>query len=210
MWRLKLLLTKLGFLVSYIASKKLIDNIQTLRKYFYTGWHSRFFFEFGKNVEIVPKFERLIGAKYISIGNNVKIDSDVALTAWDRYAGAIFTPEIIIEDGTCIGANSHITSINCIHIGKNVLMGKKVLISDNSHGTIDSDNSEIPPGKRPLYSKGPVIIEDNVWIGEKASILSGVRIGVGSIIGANAVVTKNIPPYTLVAGIPARIIKKLK
>lgn len=59
----------------------------------------------------------------------------------------------------------------------------------------------------PIYSKGAIVIGDNVWIGEKAAILAGVTIGEGAIIGANAVVTKNIPPYSIAAGIPARIIK---
>lgn len=61
-----------------------------------------------------------------------------------------------------------------------------------------------------MYSKGDVSIGKNVWIGEKATILPGVTIGEGSIIGANSVVTKNIPPYSIACGIPAKVIKKLK
>ena len=60
---------------------------------------------------------------------------------------------------------------------------------------------------RPMYSKGPVVIEDNVWIGEMVCILPNVRIGKGSIIGANAVVTKDVPANALVGGNPARVIK---
>lgn len=68
----------------------------------------------------------------------------------------------------------------------------------------------IAPNKRPLYCKGPVIIGNNVWIGEKASIMPGVTIGDGVIIAANSVVTKDIPSYSLAAGIPAKIIKSVK
>lgn len=68
----------------------------------------------------------------------------------------------------------------------------------------------LPPLFRPLFSKGPVIIGKNVWIGDKATILPGVTIGDGSIIGANSVVTKDVPAYSVVAGNPAKIIKTIK
>jgi acetyltransferase-like isoleucine patch superfamily enzyme len=67
-----------------------------------------------------------------------------------------------------------------------------------------------PPINRPLISKGPVIIEDNVWIGEGVCITPNVRIGKNAIVGANAVVTKDVPPNTVVAGVPARVIKLLE
>ena len=63
------------------------------------------------------------------------------------------------------------------------------------------------PLKRPIVSKGPVRIGDNVWIGDKATILPNVSIGNGAIIAANAVVTKDVPPYSVAAGNPAKIIK---
>lgn len=68
---------------------------------------------------------------------------------------------------------------------------------------------DIQPNLRPLVSKGPIIIEENVWIGEMVCILGGVHIGKGSIIGAGSVVTKNIPPYSLACGIPAKVVKNM-
>ena len=65
------------------------------------------------------------------------------------------------------------------------------------------------PGSPEFIGKGPVIIEDNVWIGDKATILSGVKIGKGAIVAANAVVTKDVPAYSVVAGNPAKIIRKV-
>ena len=88
-------------------------------------------------------------------------------------------------------------------------MGKKVLITDNAHGTMTPNELETAPNLRNLYSKGPVIIEDNIWIGEKASIMPGVHVGKGSIIAANAVVTHDVPPYCIVGGVPAKIIKQI-
>jgi acetyltransferase-like isoleucine patch superfamily enzyme len=66
------------------------------------------------------------------------------------------------------------------------------------------------PFRRPLVSKGPVLIGDCVWIGDKATILPGVTIGKGSVIGANAVVTKDVPDYCMAAGNPAVVLKKLE
>ena len=81
-----------------------------------------------------------------------------------------------------------------------------MLITDNAHGLFTEEDLSVPPRRRALVSKGPVIIEDNVWIGDKASVLPGVRIGKGSIIGANAVVTKDVPPHCMAVGNPVRII----
>jgi acetyltransferase-like isoleucine patch superfamily enzyme len=72
---------------------------------------------------------------------------------------------------------------------------------------MDSDPDQVPRS-RPITSK-PVIVDDNVWIGESVVVLAGVKIGRCSIIGANVVVTKDVPPYTIAAGNPAEIIKKI-
>lgn len=83
------------------------------------------------------------------------------------------------------------------------MTGRWVTITDNSHGPTGTPDASIIPSQRPLATKGPVIIEDNIWIGDKATILPGVRIGRGSIIGANAVIVKSVPPHSLVGGNPA-------
>lgn len=90
------------------------------------------------------------------------------------------------------------------------MTGPNILITDNAHGASILELLDLPPQVRPLYSKGPVIIEDNVWIGEKTSIMPGVHIGKGSIIAANSVVTHDIPPYCIAAGVPAKVIKRLR
>ena len=106
----------------------------------------------------------------------------------------------------------HIVSSESVKIGNNVLLASKIFISDTNHGcysgTLNTHSSpETIPNDR-LLSTNPVIIEDNVWIGEFVSILAGVKIGKGSIIGSNSVVSKSIPPNCIAVGSPARIIKK--
>lgn len=180
-----------------------------IRRVVYTGYCAVGFKSFGKNIVIEPYLLGLKGRQYISIGDDSYISKGVLLTAWDSFKKESFTPEIKIGRNCGIGANSHITAINGIYIGDNVLTGLDVLITDNAHGATERGLLDISPNMRPLVSKGPVIIGDNVWIGEKASIMPGVTIGKGSIVAANSVVTHDVPPYSVVGGIPAKILKQL-
>lgn len=149
------------------------------------------------------------GGKYISIGTHTTISRYSVLTAWDRRKNQSFSPHISIGNNCDFGEYNHITCVNSITVGNGVLTGRWVTITDNSHGSFSPEELMISPIERNVISKGPVIIEDNVWIGDKATILPGVRIGTGVIIAANAVVTKSVPAYTMVAGNPAHVVKKL-
>lgn len=149
----------------------------------------------------------LNGAKYIHIGNS-GIGRGSVVSAIDRFGDDTFQPNITIGDGCHIGEFSHITACREVRIGNHVLTGRMIYISDNNHGDCTREEMETPPAQRKLTIKGPVIIEDNVWIGERAVILSGVTIGRGAIIAANAVVTQNVPAYAIVGGVPAKIIRQ--
>ena len=89
-----------------------------------------------------------------------------------------------------------------IEIGNGVLIGHNVTLATLNH-------DERPIHRQNIYPK-PIKIGDNVWIGSNATILQGVTIGDGAIIGANAVVTKDVPENTIVAGIPAKVLRKVK
>lgn len=147
--------------------------------------------------------------KKIHIGENTRIQSHSVLESWNKYGNQVFTPDIIIGDNCKIGEYSHITSCNRITIGNGLLTGRFVLISDNSHGGLSLEESNIPPIKRQLVSKGEIIIGNNVWIGDKVTICGGVHIGDNVIIGANSVVTKDIPSNSMAAGIPAKVLKQV-
>ncbi|HOU51429.1 MAG TPA: acyltransferase [Smithella sp.] len=194
-----------SYLYSYYFNKLFISALNV----FYTGWISKEFKNFGKD-SIIQRNINLRGGQYISIGSKSLIRSGSIIAAWDKYGSDHFQPEIIIGNNVAIGEGSHITAINMIEIGNHVLTGRQITISDNSHGTIDVQSLSTPPSSRALYSKGPVIIEDGVWIGDKVSILSNVRIGKNSIIGANAVVTMDIPENCVAVGMPAKVIKIIK
>lgn len=148
------------------------------------------------------------GNKSIFIGNKTSIARHCILGCWKYHNGHDYNPKIVIGNGTYIGEYTQISAAKKIKIGNGVLTGRFVYISDNNHGTSSLSDLTLQPSKRDLNIKGPVIIEDNVWIGDKASILSGVTIGEGAIVACNAVVTKDVPPYCVVGGVPAKIIKK--
>ena len=169
-------------------------------------WLSNGFASFGKTSRIA-KGVTLCGGANISIGNKCFIGQYSSLTVWTEESDKEH-PEMIIGDGVSIGAFNHITCTNKIVIGDGVLTGKFVTVTDNSHGNTDYASLHIKPNDRDVVSKGPVIIGNNVWIGDKATILPGVTIGDGAVIAANAVVTKDVPAYSIAAGNPARIIKK--
>lgn len=177
-----------------------------------TWWLVSFFKKCGSDCRF-GKIGALINPNRMILGHNVIFADCFHLTAFTHWGKEIIAEDakeclIQIGNNCTFGAYNHITSINSIVIGDGCLTGKWVTITDNAHGKTDYDNLLIPPSERKLYSNGPVVIGKNVWIGDKVTILPNVSIGDGAVIAANAVVTKDIPPYCVVAGVPARIIKK--
>lgn len=194
---------------SLIYSYSTTRRLSLLQNKLYTAWLSPEFKNIDKTTIIVFPID-LKGGKYISIGNESTVGRRTFLTAWDNYGIEHFQPQITIGNNVSIGEDCHITAINRIQIGNNVLLGKKITITDNSHGRSVFEELSTPPRDRPMYSRGPVIIEDGAWLGDKVSILPNVRIGKNAIIGANSVVTKDIPANCIAAGNPAKIIKEMK
>jgi len=121
--------------------------------------------------------------------------------------------KLVIGKNCKLGDHVHIAASEKVTIGDDCLMASKVFISDNSHGRYAGDDSSIVsspdtvPNER-LISSSPVSIGDRVWIGENVCILKGVTIGSGVVIGANSVVTRSVPDDTIIAGAPARVIKR--
>ncbi|HKB45188.1 MAG TPA: DapH/DapD/GlmU-related protein [Chitinophagaceae bacterium] len=142
------------------------------------------------------------GSSNIEIGKNVFIGYKTWLAAVP-HTGAT---ECLLkfEDGCIIGNFNHIYSTKKIAFGKKVLTADKVYISDNLHGY---ENIDAAVMDQPIRQINEVYIGDGTWIGENVCIL-GASIGKNCVIGANAVVTKNIPDYSIAVGNPAKIIKR--
>lgn len=162
-----------------------------------------------KNARLIRFPFRVRGKQYIKIGKGFTTGFNCRLDAFNINN---LNEKYLIEIGENVEINDdvHIGAVEKIVIGDNVLIASKVYISDHNHGSYKGEEQDSPmsmPKKRKIYSS-PIKIERNVWIGEFVSILQGVTVGEGSIIGTMSVVTKDIPPYTIVVGSPAKPIKR--
>lgn len=118
---------------------------------------------------------------------------------------AYFSPKVSLGDYSGIGVNARIHG-KCV-IGRYVMMGQDCIILTRNHCF---DRTDIPMCQQGFQEERPVVIDDDVWIGDRVTILPGVHIGTGCIIGAGSVVTRDIPDYAIVAGNPARVIRNRK
>jgi acetyltransferase-like isoleucine patch superfamily enzyme len=151
------------------------------------------------------------GLRCIKIGRNVSIYGGLWLEALNNYRGQRFDPTILIGDGVSFSKDVHVTCVKSVVIGSNVLFGSRVYVSDHNHGRYSGINQSYPdtaPADRELALGGAVVIEDNVWIGDNVVILGPARIGAGSVVAANSVVKGDIPSATMIAGAPAKAIRR--
>ena len=198
--KIKNILKLIGVFISITRLNKLGKILRFSQDWIYTGIYKNSFQHFGDSILKYP-LVNLIGSNKISIGDGCIIEKGLQLEAWGENS------KITIGNNCLIRANSHITAYTSITIGDDFLSGTNILISDNSHGDSTMNDMAIPPRQRPIKSKGEIIIGKKVWLGNNVSILSSVIIGDGAIIGANSVVTRDIPPYSVAVGCPAKIVK---
>ena len=153
------------------------------------------------------------GSKFIRFGSGVYATSNLWLEAVTAYRDQRFTPNITLGDRVSFSDGVHISCIERIVIGNDVLMGSHIYISDHNHGlyrgSTQSQPSE-PPSHRQLGGGGPVVIGHNVWIGDNVVILGPANIGAGAILAANSVVRGDVLPGSIVGGIPARVLKQFQ
>ncbi len=107
-----------------------------------------------------------------------------------------------IGEGTFINYGSDISATTRVDIGRHCDIGQYAIIIDNDYHAAD-DHTRRGPGR-------PVVLEDDVWLGARVTVLPGAHIGRGAVIGAHSVVRGDIPPHTLAAGVPARVIRRLE
>lgn len=177
------------------------DIIVGLKCRLWKLFHSRYFRSFGRNTRIDSPL-KIDGSKNISLGEYVNIGYKSWLAALPLTNNA--ECELVIGNGSAIGHFNHIYATKSIRIGKNVLTADKVYISDNQHGYEDP---RTPVMHQPIVQKQSVVIGDDSWLGENVCVI-GASIGCHCVIGANSVVTRDIPDYCVAVGIPAKIIKR--
>lgn len=150
-----------------------------------------------RSVDVVGPHARTLGKPRIENLGRMELGAHVLLRSVNvpvelcTDPGALLT----IGDGTRLNYGVSIAATKHVHIGAHVRVGPYVMIVDNDFHDVHRRGVR-PPSQ-------PVVVEDHVWIGAKASILRGVRVGRGAIIATGAVVTRDVPPFSIVAGVPA-------
>ncbi len=162
---------------------------------------SRAFGGFGNKSRIISPVA-IEGVENIFLGNHVFVAAHSCLAAVQLTESDFC--RLNIGDGCKIGRFNHIYATNKITIEKNVLTANNVYISDNLH---DYENIDIPVMDQPVIQKSEVIIGEGSWLGHSSCII-GAKIGRHCVVGANSVVTRDVPDYSIVVGAPARIIKR--
>ena len=168
---------------------------------FFVGWEKAY----------LGRGSRVIGTRYITVGERFSVGRYAWIEAVAESGDDKLQPVISLGEGFNASERLHISAINRIEIGDNCLFGSGVYVSDHNHGSYKGEkhsDPNQPPVMRELISHGAVIIGSNVWLGDNVTIVGPVKIGNGVVVGANSVVTRNVPDYVLVGGIPAKILKQ--
>jgi len=149
---------------------------------------------FGEGLVLEGKVD-ITHAEQIQIGNRVKLGKESVLGAWP-------SSELTIGDDTYIGRWTIILAYESVQIGNDCLIAPGCHITDVNHGI---EYGELIRTQN--YTSKPVRIGNDVWVGAGSSILPGVTVGDGAVIGARSVITRDVPPYAIVAGVPAKMIR---
>lgn len=148
---------------------------------------------------------KIEGGKFIVVGADTIISPHAWLAAFEKYKSQRFSPKISIGAHVRIGSHVILTATDSVELGDGCLLSQSVFISDHTHEALPG---EVSPSDQPLFSKGPVRIGKNCFIGIRAVIMPGVILGDCCVVGANSVVTKSFPAGSVVAGAPARLIRR--
>ena len=167
-------------------------------------WLYRLAFQRVGERSFVSPFIQAVGMDCISIGNRSRISRNTRLMALKSYGGQAFAPQITIGDNVSVGFGCTLSCVNRLEIGHDVTIGDNVYVADSNHGYADPTLGIL---QQPLLP-GRISIGQGAWVGYGAFIAGDVSIGEHAVVGANSVVTRAVAPYTVVAGVPARAVKR--
>jgi acetyltransferase-like isoleucine patch superfamily enzyme len=161
------------------------------------------FARFGKRTSLMVPV-RLVGERRIALGSGVFIGADSWLqTLPDGDSQSV---AISIGDGTSIVGACVISAVRSVQLEENVLLARNVYISDHMHRYDQTNQPVLAQG---LEKIKPVLIRRGAWLGQNVVVCPGVTIGRGAVVGANSVVTQDVPDFAVAAGAPARIVKAI-
>jgi len=187
-----------------MAFLKLQNWLEWRRTQIYTQLLKKDFGKIGKkSVSCYPFHSADVSGVFL--GDDCIICPHSWIAVVKSYGGTFYDPKIEIGDGSYFGNRLHMIACGRMSIGKKVVCADGVYITDNLHGY---QNIDKPILESPLVSAGPVSIGDQAWLGENVCVMPNVKIGKRAVIGANSVVTKDIPDFCVAVGTPAKVIKK--
>jgi len=158
----------------------------------------------GRGLRLECALPQVLGNLEITIGDGVTLNGVNTFST----NNSVERPVLSIGDRCYIGHQVSISVASSVTIGNRCLIADRVMISDNDGHPLDPylRGAGLPA---PAESVRPVVLEDDVWVCSRAVVLKGVRIGAGAVIAAGAVVTRDVPPLTVAAGNPARVVKQI-
>ncbi len=145
------------------------------------------------------------GASYVWMGDRVSIRKNSWICCIDNWEGQSFHPKLVFNNDVYIGNYACITCVLEVVFEEGVTASEHLYVADSSHG-FDPKAGNIM--KQPLFTKGPVRIGAHTFIGYRVAILPGVSLGRHCVVGAHSVVSRSFPDYSMIAGSPARVVKR--
>lgn len=161
------------------------------------------FADYGRDVYIHPKAV-ISRPEYMAVGDGCRINAYASIYLHPLKKGHK-GPLLVLGKGVFVGIRSIISVHYRVELRDNVLLGPNVLIADAHHRYEDVT---MPIRKAGMTEKSFVVIEEEAWIGANSRIFCGVTVGRHSVVGANSVVNTDVPPYTVVVGSPARVVRR--
>jgi maltose O-acetyltransferase len=161
-------------------------------------WHLRRADQLGSMVRLRGT-PRVVNDGTMIIGHKVRLDSRAAAIELVAESGGTLE----LEERVFVNFGCNLAASKLIRIGARSLLGPYCMLMDNAYHSIDPDRRDERPDSE------PIVLEPNVWLGARTIVLPGVTIGRDSCIGAGSVVTKDVPPRTLAAGVPAKPIRTI-
>ncbi len=168
------------------------------------GWLYRLAFRSIGSGSFVSPFIQSIGLDCISLGRSSRISRNTRLLALKSYGAQQFNPQLNIGSNVSVGFGCTLSCVNRVDVGDDVTIGDNVYIADSHH---EYGNPVLGVLNQPLLV-GKISIGQGAWIGYGAFVAGDVSVGEHSVIGANSVVTRSVAAYTVVAGVPARLVKQ--
>ncbi|MGB4116667.1 MAG: acyltransferase [Polaromonas sp.] len=168
------------------------------------GWIYRALFRHIGTGSFVSPFIQSVGLDCVTLGSHSRISRNTRLLALKGYGEQVFSPHITIGDKVSVGFGCTLSCVNRLNIGHDVTIGDNVYIADSQHGYSDPHLGVLD---QPLLV-GAISVGHGAWIGYGAFVAGDVSIGEHAVIGANSVVTRSVAAYTVVAGVPAKAIKR--